>query len=68
MLHAFLLFVFVEGELVSNDMYFYDIERCNFFASRISREYGSSGYYRKRSKITAYCLPKYVSEDTNIYH
>ena len=67
MLHAFLLFVFVEGKLVSNDMYFYDIERCNFFASRISREYGSRGYYRS-SKITAYCLPKLVDSNTNIYH
>lgn len=67
MLHAFLLFVFVEGSLVSNDMYFYDIERCNYFASRISREYGSRGYYRS-SKITAYCLPRLVSEDIKIYH
>jgi len=66
MFHAFLLFVFVQGELVSKDMYFYDIERCNFFASRIAREYGSRGYYRD-SKITAYCLPKLVSQDVQIY-
>ena len=68
MVHAFLLFVFLEGKLVSNDMYFFDIERCNFFASRISREYGSKGYYYESSKITAYCLPKLVDSDTNIYH
>jgi hypothetical protein len=70
MTHAFLLFVYLgvgaEKNLVSNDMYFYDIDRCNYFASRITREYGNS-YYYKGSNITAYCLPKLVGKDVRIY-
>jgi hypothetical protein len=70
MTHAFLLFVYLgvgaEKNLVSNDMYFYDIDRCNYFASRITREYGNS-YYYQGSNITAYCLPKLVGKDVRIY-
>lgn len=70
MTHAFLLFVYlgigVEKQLVSNDMYFYDINRCNYFASRISRQYTNS-YYRRGSNITAHCLPVLVGKNVVIY-
>jgi hypothetical protein len=70
MTHAFLLFVYLgigaEKKLVSNDMYFYDINRCNYFASRITREYTNS-YYRRGSNLNAYCLPVLVDNNVKIY-
>jgi hypothetical protein len=66
--HVFLLFVWLgagqDARLVSNDMYFRDVDRCLYFASRITKtfvNYNDSGYRPDSSKkITAYCLPKYV--------
>ena len=70
MIHAFLLYVYLgvgaEKSLVSNDMYFYDINRCIYFASRISREYTNS-YYRRGSNITAHCLAVLVGKKVVIY-
>ena len=54
MIHAFLLFVFLDGKLVSNDLYFYNIDDCTYFARALHKQAG---------KITAYCLPKLTDPD-----
>jgi hypothetical protein len=62
MKHAFLLFVFLglgeDKRLVSNDMYFADVNDCVYFAQRL---------HKQGEKITAYCLPKMVDEDIRLY-
>ena len=62
MKHAFLLFVFLgSGEserLVSNDMYFANINDCVYFAQRL---------HKQGEKITSYCLPKMVDSKTKVY-
>ena len=62
MAHAFLLFVFVgiaENErLVSNDMYFRDLNDCVWYAQKL---------HKQGQKISAYCLPRMVSKGQQIY-
>ena len=62
MIHAFLLFVYVglneDRRLVSNDMYFRDLNECLFFAQKL---------HKQGETITAYCLPKLVDESIRIY-
>lgn len=67
MQHVFLLLVYLgAGDtrfLASGDMYFASIERCNFFASQVSKRYGNYNYtdlLDSRDKITAYCVPKLI--------
>ncbi len=54
MIHAFLLFVFLDGKLVSNDLYFYNVDDCIYFARALRKQGG---------QITAYCLPKLIDPD-----
>ena len=62
MKHAFLLFVFLgvgeDKKLVSNDMYFADLNECVYFAQKL---------HKQGENITSYCLPKMVDEDVRIY-
>ena len=62
MIHAFLLFVYVgigeDRRLVSNDMYFRDLNECTYFAQQL---------HRQCQKITAYCVPKFIDENTKVY-
>lgn len=67
MMHVFLLMVYLgtgdERKAVSRDMYFYDINRCNYFASQVSKRYGNYSYSSlidPKDRVTAYCLPKYI--------
>ncbi|OUT92804.1 MAG: hypothetical protein CBB96_05590 [Gammaproteobacteria bacterium TMED36] len=63
MTHVFLLILIVGGQTVSKDMLFYDVERCNYFASQLVKRYGNyTGYgsVPKDNKATAYCEPRYV--------
>ena len=57
MIHAFLLFVFVgigeDRRLVSNDLYFRDLRECVWYAQTL---------HKQGKTITAYCLPKLVTE------
>ena len=71
MVHVFLLMVYLgtgeDRQLISNDMYFYDINRCNYFAKEVSKRYGN--YYHldwidNKDKVTAYCVPKYLKKDS----
>lgn len=54
MIHAFLLFVFLDGKLVSNDLYFYNVDDCTYFARAL---------HKQGTQITAYCLPKQINPD-----
>jgi len=67
--HVFLLLVYLgTGDartISSNDMFFEDIDRCNYFASRIVRRYGNYRYYDyldPRDRVTAYCVPKLIKK------
>ena len=57
MIHVFLLVVYLgvgeQRTLISNDMFFRDLNECNWYAKEITKRYG-----------TAYCLPKYLKEDS----
>lgn len=71
MIHVFLLVVYLgtgdDRRLVSNDMYFRDINRCNWFASQIVKRYGNyshSELMNSQDRATAYCLPKYIKENS----
>ena len=68
MMHVFLLMVYLgtgdERKLVSNNMYFRSIDRCNYFASQVSKRYGNfkyNSYLDPKDRVTAYCLPKYIN-------
>jgi len=67
MVHAFLLMLWLDDELVSDNMYFFDVKRCNYFAKELEKQYGNSKKYDKHNTVI-YCLPKLVnSEEVTIY-
>jgi hypothetical protein len=51
LVHVFVLFVFIKDRKVSEDMYFYDIDECIYFAQRL---------HKQGQRITSYCLPRQV--------
>lgn len=77
MVHVFLLMVYLgtgdDRRLSSADMYFRDINTCNYFANRLAKRYGNYRYYEHidpRDRVTTYCVPKYIKEGSsgiNIY-
>ena len=71
MVMAFLLKVLIGGTAVPTDqMYFKDINRCNYFAHKIETgTYNDSdSYYTYIDRdITAYCLPSMVKETTKFW-
>jgi hypothetical protein len=58
-IHAFLLFVFIgigeEKKLVSNDLYFKDLNDCLWYAQKL---------HKQGSEITSYCLPRSIDSGT----
>ena len=70
MIMAFLLVVVVNGAVVtSEEMLFKNIYRCNKFANAVERGESASDRqpYKWQENISAYCVPKMVSEDTVIF-
>ena len=70
MLIAFLLVVVVDGEVVTTEeMLFQDIYRCNRFANAVERGESASDRqpYKWQENISAYCVPKMVSKDTELF-
>jgi|TARA_X000001316_G_C916195_1_gene30549 hypothetical protein len=70
MIHIFLLVVYLgvgeDRRLISNDMYFYDINRCNYFAKQVSKRYGNYRYMDfidPRDRVTSYCKPIYTNPE-----
>jgi len=58
--HLFLLMVLVNGQVESADMWFYDINRCNYFANAIvkGKVERTLNYEPKGIALAAYCLPR----------
>ena len=62
-----------DRQLVSNNMYFKNINDCNYFAQQVSKRYGNYNHIDlidPKDRVTAYCMPKYLNKDTqgiNIY-
>tara|TARA_B100001059_G_scaffold64928_1_gene61104 strand:- start:270 stop:491 length:222 start_codon:yes stop_codon:yes gene_type:complete len=72
MVMAFLLKVFIGGTAVPTDeMYFQNINRCNYFAHKIEsgtyKDKDTSYYTYGSRDITAYCLPSMVRETTKFW-
>jgi len=70
MILAFLLVVTVAGEKVSDEsMLFKNVYRCNSFARAIENGKRSPHDSRrnKQQDITAYCVPKMVSEASKFW-
>jgi|TARA_R110000803_G_scaffold11481_1_gene34228 tagatose-1,6-bisphosphate aldolase non-catalytic subunit AgaZ/GatZ len=70
MLIAFLLIVVVDGEVVTTEeMLFQDVYRCNRFANAVERGESASDRqpYKWQENISAYCVPKMVSKDTELF-
>ena len=60
MTHLFLLMVLVNGQIQSADMWFYDIHRCNYFATAIvkGKVERTLRYEPRGVALAAYCLPR----------
>jgi len=60
MTHLFLLMVLVNGQVQSADMWFYDINRCNYFANAIvkGKVERTLNYEPRSIALAAYCLPR----------
>ena len=75
MVDAFLLLLYLGTgdlrKLESGNMYFYDLERCNYVAKTLSKRYGNYGfveYMDPKDRVTAYCVPRQVDpEKTRVY-
>ena len=60
LVHVFVLYVMLDGKKVSDDLFFWDIDRCIYFAQRAKQQ--------SRKRITSYCLPKRINrEGVEIY-
>ena len=57
--HVFALILMIGGKEVSRDMHFYSVNRCNYFASQLSRRYGK-GVVPPDQAVLVYCKPKLV--------
>ena|GEM_PF-2097530 len=70
MIMAFLLVVIVDGAQVSDgDMLFQNIYTCNKYANAVERGESASDRqpYKWQENISAYCLPKMVSTDIELF-
>jgi len=74
MVHAFMLVVVLgtgdSRQIQPNSMYFYSIDRCQYFARAVPRQYGNYGhttYVDPKDRITAYCKPVYRKDGADIY-
>ena len=71
-MHAFLLMVYLGSRVVSQDMYFQDIDRCKYFAGRLNNlpsvpnRVAQEGV-EKFISYTAVCVPKLVNKKTKVY-
>lgn len=70
LIHVFLLMLYLgtgdDRKLISQDMYFYSIDDCNYFAKRLIERHGNYGvieWMDPRDRATAYCTPKVIRKD-----
>ena len=72
MMHAFLLMVYLGSRVVSQDMYFQDIDRCKYFAERLNNQPPVPNPVAQEDApriitYTAVCVPKRISKNTKAY-
>jgi len=74
MVHAFMLVVVLgvgdDRQVQPNPMYFYSIDRCQYFAKAIPKQYGNYKHtylVYPKDRITAYCKPVYMKDNEGIY-
>ena len=74
MVHVFMLVVIMgTGEFrqqLPNPMFFYSIDRCQYFAKKLPKQYGNYSYRTyvdPKDRITAYCKPVYKKDNEGIY-
>lgn len=61
MTHVFVLVILIGGNVSSQDMHFWDIERCNYFAASVSKRYGNhKSYVPAEHMVISYCKPVLV--------
>jgi len=63
MIHAFLLVATLGGAPIVNNMYFYNIDRCLYFAQKVVISYGK----QPERTPTAYCKPVYIKDTGQVY-
>lgn len=74
MTHTFLLIVYLGQKIINQDMYFYDVDRCRYFAERITKQPAvpnrtAGEDVPKTMRYTAVCEPRKVdSTKTIIYN
>ena len=73
MIHVFLLMMYLgtgdDRRLSSADMYFRDINTCNYFANRLAKRFGNYQFIVRmapRDRVTVNCVPKFVKEGSGI--
>jgi len=57
--------VMVQGDIISQDMYFRSIHVCNDYAHALV--HGQHKNIHHNTMVTAYCIPKKVNESTTVY-
>lgn len=70
MIMAFLLVVVIDGEVVTtDDMLFRSIYTCNKYANAVERGESASDRqpYVWQENISAYCIPKMASDETELF-
>lgn len=60
--HVFVLILMIDNNVVSSDMHFWSIDRCNYFAGQLVKRYGR-GKIPADQGVFAYCKPKLVNTD-----
>lgn len=64
-MHLFVLMIVINGQTVSDDMYFKDIHRCNFFVDAIvSGMRKTNRHDPGRTVIEGYCMPRLIRDVT----
>jgi len=71
-MHAFLLMVYLGSRVVSQDMYFEDIDRCKYFAERLNNQPPVPNPVAQEDApriitYTAVCVPKRIGKNTKVY-
>jgi len=72
MTHAFLLMVYLGTQVISQDMYFRNIDNCLYFSERLNKQPSipnptAKEDAPKRLSYTAVCVPKRINDKTKVY-
>ena len=63
--------LYIGGVLQSDNMHFYDVTRCNYFANELTKRFGNFKYYTQipsNKLAVAYCIPKLVDPNKIIVY